>query len=259
MTMTDYDFDDKIEKWEEWQDALWGKLYYTISRYNIQRHLNDLPKRVLDVGGGNGSDSIYFAGKGYPVTCLEISTEMLARARQSAAKQGVSEKISFHQCNAQDILQRFAGQQFDLILCHLVLEFTKDFHKTLRDICKLIAPGGMLSVIEMNRYSEVYRKIFQVGDLRAALGEVEKKEYLNCWFTKCVPVFSGEEIVDLLRKNGCTLIGHFGIRCVNDYLPNEKKTETEFNNNLEQLERKLTDTYPYYLLARFYQIIAGKK
>lgn len=258
VTMATYDFDDKIEKWEEWQDSPWGRLYYKISRYNIQRHLNDKHKSVIDIGGGNGSDSIYYAKKGYSVTCLDNSADMLAKAKETATAQGVSDKITFHQCDAKDIQKYFPGREFDLILCHLMLEFTTDFQTTLSNVCKLIAPGGMLSVIEMNRYSEVYRKIFQVGDLTATFDEIETKEYLNTWFNKRVPVFSGEEIVDLLRKNGCSLVAHYGIRCVNDYLPNEKKTETEFQNNLEQLERKLTDTYPYYLLARFYQIIVSK-
>jgi hypothetical protein len=50
----------------------------------------------------------------------------------------------------------------------------------------------------------------------------------------------------------------YGIRCLCDYLPNEPKYEEQNFNALEQLECKLTDTYPYNLLARFYQVIMRK-
>jgi len=43
------------------------------------------------------------------------------------------------------------------------------------------------------------------------------------------------------------------------YLPNEPKYEAEYFKALEQLECRLTDTYPYNLLARFYQVIVRKK
>jgi hypothetical protein len=44
-----------------------------------------------------------------------------------------------------------------------------------------------------------------------------------------------------------------------DYMyDNERKYDDEFYRKLEQLELALTDRYPYYLLARFFQIIARK-
>jgi hypothetical protein len=60
------------------------------------------------------------------------------------------------------------------------------------------------------------------------------------------------------RANGCTLAGHYGVQCICDYLPNERKFGAEYFNALEQLEHNLTATYPYYLLARFYQVIMQK-
>ncbi len=81
-------------KWKEWQSFPWSKLLYDISRFNINRHLDYHPLRILDVGGGNGFNSIYFAKQGYSVTLLDYSPEMLSEAKQAAKREGVFEKLS---------------------------------------------------------------------------------------------------------------------------------------------------------------------
>ena len=55
------------------------------------------------------------------------------------------------------------------------------------------------------------------------------------------------------------LVGDYGVLCLCAYLPNEPKYELKYFTALGELERKITDTYPYNLLARFYQVIMQKK
>jgi len=256
--ITPDEYDAVVDQWKEWQSYPWGKLLYHISRFNIQRHLDDRPLRILDVGGGNGFNSIYFAQQGHSVTLLDYSPLMLAEAREASEKERVFEKITFYQADAAAIQDCFPGGQFDLILCHLMIEFVAEPLTVLKHICELIAPGGLLSILDANRYSEVYRKAFQANDLAAALQDVDTNEYFHPWFDRRTPLFSSSEMIDILRKNGCEMVGDYGIRCLCDYLPNEPKYEAEYYQALEQLELRLTSTYPYNLLARFYQAIVRK-
>ena len=256
--ITANEYDAVVDEWKEWQSFPWGKLVYSISRFNIHRHLDNRPLRILDVGGGNGFNSIYFAQRGHSITLLDYSPVMLSDAQQAAEKEGVSEKITFCQGDATAIQDIFHEQQFDLILCHLMIEFVSEPKKVLKNISNLMAPKGLLSLLDGNRYSEVYRNAIQANDLVAALKVVDTKEYFHPWFNRLTPLFSSAEIIDILRANGCKLVGDYGIRCICDYLPNEPKYEAEYFEALEKLERKLTDTYPYKLLARFYQVIMQK-
>lgn len=58
---------------------------------------------------------------------------------------------------------------------------------------------------------------------------------------------------------GCILLGHFGLRCIVDYLTdNESKFDPTYFAELEKLAYAMTDQCPYYLLARMFQIIAQK-
>jgi hypothetical protein len=66
-------------------------------------------------------------------------------------------------------------------------------------------------------------------------------------------------MIDILRSGGCEVAGDYGVLCLCAYLPNEPKFEEVYYRALEKLECELTDTYPYNLLARFYQLIVQKK
>jgi S-adenosylmethionine-dependent methyltransferase len=257
--ITSDEYDAVVDKWKEWQSYPWGKLLYNISRYNIQRHIEGHSLRILDVGGGNGFNAIYFAKQGHSVTLFDYSPAMLTEAMEAAKREDVLEKITFCQVDAGAIKDFFQGENFDLILCHLMIEFVLEPRKVLGYLCDLITPGGLLSILDANRYSEVYRKAIQANDLPAALNVVDTKEYFHPWFDRLTPLFSSAEMIDILRANGCVAIGDYGIRCLCDYLPNEPKYEKSYFKTLVQLERRLTDTYPYNLLARFYQVIMQKK
>lgn len=257
--ITPDEFDAVVDLWKEWQSFPWGRLFYNLSQKNVQRHLNQHPIRILDVGAGNGFNSIFFAKQGHSVTWLDYSSAMLSDAKKAAKKEGVLEQITFCQADAEKAQEIFKGQQFDLILCHLMIEFVPDPKEVLRGICELIVPGGFLSILDANRYSEVYRKALQANDLAAAFHVIDTKEYFHPWFNRSTPLFSSAEMIALLEETNCEVVGDYGIRCLCDYLPNEPKYEEEYFQALEQLERQLTDTYPYKLLARFYQVIMRKR
>ena len=252
-------YDAVVDLWKEWQAYPWGKLLYTLVRHNLHCHMAARPMRILDVGGGNGFNSIYFARLGHMVTLLDYSAAMIAEARQNAEKDGVLAHITFIQADVNNISQVLLGEQFDLILCHLMIEFVPEPVEALHRICQRLAPGGLLSVVDANRYSEVYRKAFQANDLVAALELVETKEYLHPWFDCVTPLFSSNEMGEILRAGGCEVVGDYGVLCLCAYLPNAPKFEEAYFQALEKLECRLADTYPYNLLARFYQVIAQKK
>lgn len=258
-SITPAEYDAVVDQWKAWQSYPWGKLLYTVARANLHRHIGDRPLRILDVGGGNGFNAIYFARLGHAVALFDYSPAMLAEARQAADREGVEGQITFIQADVNTIQEVLGGEQFDLILCHLMIEFVTDPVKSLHAICQHLAPGGLLSVLDANRYSEVYRKAFQANDLAAALELVETKEYLHPWFDCVTPLYSSREMGEILQAGGCEVVGDYGVLCLCAYLPNEPKFDPPYFQALEKLECRLADTYPYNLLARFYQVIGRKK
>jgi len=202
MSISSDEFDAVLGEWKAWQSYPWGRLYYRIVHHNIQRHIQDRQVRILDIGGGNGKTSIHFVKQGHSVTLVDYSAAMLAEARIAAEEQGVGDRISFVQADAGEAQELFAGGAFDLVLCHLMVHFTPDPRDLLRKICTFLVPGGLLSLVDTNRYSEAYRLAFQTDDLPAARDVIGKKEYLHPWFNRNTPVFSAHEMIGWLRWKG---------------------------------------------------------
>ena len=256
--ITPGEYDAVLDEWKQWQAYPWGKLLYTISRANIQHHIPEHAIHILDVGGGNGFNALHFAGLGHAVTLLDYSPAMLAEAREAAEKAGLLDRITFCQADVREATHLLHDERFDLVICHLMLEFVPQPLEALEGICGLVAPGGHLSILDANRYSEVYRKAFQTNDLGTAFELIETKEYFHPWFERITPLYSSAEMSALLRANGREVVGDYGVLCLCAYLPNEPKFEVEYYRSLEHLELRLADQYPYKLLARFYQVIGQR-
>jgi S-adenosylmethionine-dependent methyltransferase len=259
MTTTAQTFDGALPAFKENQNAPWGRLRYGLSLANLQRHLKGQALRVLDVGGGNGVDAIAFARQGHTVTLLDFSSDMLAEARHKAQENGVTGRISFYQSDLTAIPTLFPPAEFDVILCHNILHYIDDVGAVLQTICQALHPNGLISIMCLNRYSEAYRQALQNLDLSAATASLEAKSIYAGTFGVSIHAYTVEDMRQPLEEAGCSLVGQYGVRCICDYIAdNDIKNDPNFFAQLEQLEYALSDKYPYYLLARYFQVIARK-
>lgn len=259
MRNVDQIFDAKVEDYKAYQHTPWGRLRARISFANIQRHLNGRALHILDVGGGNGLDAIAFAKQGHTVALLDCSAEMLAEARCSVEAHGLTDHMTYYHADLSTIPSVFPDSIFDMILCHNVLPYVDDMTAMLRTICHPLRSNGMLSLMCINRYSEAYRQAIQQHDLFAAYDSLNTTTVRSATMEIPLQAYAADEVIQTLPAIGCSLVGQYGILCICGYLPNnELKTDPRLFAQLEQLEYAMSDTYPYYLLARSFQIIACK-
>ena len=259
MTFTPEDFDAHFDQWKDWPTTPWNRLLYSTSHRNLQRYLGEPSLKILDVGGGNGEDTIFLVQLGHTVTLQDFSAEMLGDARQRAAEAGVLEQVTFYQADVAELPNLFSAGEFDAILCHNMIKFVEDGYALLDDLYALLKPGGLLSITAVNPHSEAYRQAIFMNDLPGALATIGQEQHLHPWFGKSEQRHAPELLITYLEALGCTLLGHFGLRNIVDYLTdNESKFNPEYFAELEKLEYALTDQYPYYLLARMFQIIVQK-
>jgi S-adenosylmethionine-dependent methyltransferase len=125
-------------------------------------------------------------------------------------------------------------------------------------ICHALLPGGLLSVICVNRYSEAYREALQYRNPGAALEKLDASAIFSGVFKTEVRAYAADDVSVALEELGCGLLAQYGVRCVYDYIPNELKNDPTFLVELERLEHAMSGRYPYYLLARFFQLIMRK-
>ena len=102
------------------------------------------PARVADLGCGTGTLAVLLAEDGYAVDGLDVSPEMISRARAKAEVADVDVDARVGDANAPD-LERAA---YDVVLSRHVLWAMDDPAAALERWLALLAPGGMLVLVE---------------------------------------------------------------------------------------------------------------
>jgi 2-polyprenyl-3-methyl-5-hydroxy-6-metoxy-1,4-benzoquinol methylase len=104
---------------------------------------------VLEIGCGAGSLAIAMARAGYAVTCMDISSEALRKAKARAESEGVT--IEWQQGFAENI--PFADSSFDVITCCHTLEHVRDVAVTVAGM-KRVARQAVVVVVPRQEYHE---------------------------------------------------------------------------------------------------------
>ena len=255
MTSSDV-FDQQMLGWQAWQTAPWGRLRYVVASAILQRFLTGSALQILDLGGGNGVEALPLAAQGHHVTIVDYSSAMLEAAERAARARGLETHLTLYQAEVAALPDLFTEARFDLVLCHNLLQYVESPTATIELLGPLLRPHGLLSIICPNPASEAYRLAMQ-HDLHAAHDQLHATSAHANLFGVEVQRFTAEQLIQWLARAGLELLGQYGIRCICDYLQdNERKADPAFFAQLEQLEIAMSDTYPYYLLARFMQLIA---
>ncbi len=105
------------------------------------------PGAALDVGCGEGADSVWLAELGWQVTALDVSGVALDRARRAAEARGVA----VHWLHAGLVEAELAPAGFDLVSAfYPALRKTAD-GVSERKLMASVAPGGTLLVVHHAR------------------------------------------------------------------------------------------------------------
>jgi ubiquinone/menaquinone biosynthesis C-methylase UbiE len=103
----------------------------------------------LEMGCGTGKNTGYLAAKAKQVTAVDLSEEMLARARQKID----ASNVEFVQA---DILGDwiFANKQYDLVTFSLVLEHIENLDDIFRKAADVAGIGGYVYVGELHPFKQ---------------------------------------------------------------------------------------------------------
>ncbi|NTV24555.1 MAG: class I SAM-dependent methyltransferase, partial [Nanoarchaeota archaeon] len=132
---------------------------------------------LLDLGCGDGRDSIYFAGKGLKVTAVDFSESGIARLKERISLSGM-DNIQAIQKDIRKI--RLKDNSFDIIYAHLSLHYFDD-ETTARlfgMIYRILNHRGQLFVKCKSTDDALYGKGENVGK------EMYLKGHLRHFFTK---------------------------------------------------------------------------
>ncbi|KOV71212.1 methyltransferase [Streptomyces sp. MMG1121] len=136
--------------------------------------------RVLDVGMGQGTQALRLARLGHQVTGVEQDTTMIAAAREALAAQpeGIRARVRLVQGDGRDTGVHFLPGSFDVVLCHGVLMYAEEPDALLAGLARMLAPGGLLSLLVRNGDALALRPGLS-GDWAGALAAFDTLTYRN--------------------------------------------------------------------------------
>jgi len=165
------------------------------------------PKRMLDIATGTGDFAILAAEMLHPEQIIgaDISEGMMEVGRQKVAEKNLSEVISFMKEDCLNL--SFEDNSFDAVTAAFGIRNFQDLDKGLSEMCRVLRPRGMLSIVELttpvhfpmkqlfNVYSNTVLPIY--GTLISK--DSSAYDYLN----KSIAAFpQGERMMDILKKAG---------------------------------------------------------
>lgn len=103
---------------------------------------------VLDVGSGVGITACILAKEyGCEVVGIDLSEDMIQRARERAARKKLSGKIEFTAGDTRDL--PFEDGTFDAVICESVVAFPKEKQKVINEYARAAKPGGYVGMNEV--------------------------------------------------------------------------------------------------------------
>ncbi|MFI6929184.1 class I SAM-dependent methyltransferase [Streptomyces sp. NPDC050287] len=146
-----------------------------VGRFPVGRRL-----RVLDVGMGQGTQALRLARAGHKVTGLEQDARMIAAAREalSGEPEGIRERMRIIEGDGRDTGVHFLPGSFDVVLCHGVLMYVEEPDPLLAGLARMLAQGGLLSLLVRNGDALAMRPGLS-GDWAGAQAAFDTTAYRN--------------------------------------------------------------------------------
>ncbi|MFM2240332.1 MAG: bifunctional demethylmenaquinone methyltransferase/2-methoxy-6-polyprenyl,4-benzoquinol methylase [Pseudomonadota bacterium] len=183
--------------------------------------------RVLDIAGGTGDLAAAFAKRAGPNGCVvhtDINEAMLRTGRDRLIDLGVV--LPTLVCDAEHL--PFPDQHFDRVSVAFGLRNMTHKDQALREMCRVLKPGGKLLVLEFSKVAPPLEKVYDwySFNILPQLGRwVARDEASYRYLAESIRMHPGQDALkDLMKQNGFSHVDihnlsagivalHVGIRC----------------------------------------------
>ena len=202
-------FDSVAARYDIMNDVMSGGLHriwkaMTISQANVRAG-----QKVLDVASGTGDLALAFAKKVGPhgkVVMTDINDQMLARGRNRLIDAGYPTQAVV--CDAEHL--PFPEAEFDLVTVAFGLRNMTDKAAALKQMHRVLKPGGKLMVLEFSKVAAPLEKIYDFYSFKVLpwLGKrIANDEASYRYLAESIRMHPGpEELAQMLRDAGFDVV-----------------------------------------------------
>jgi 2-polyprenyl-3-methyl-5-hydroxy-6-metoxy-1,4-benzoquinol methylase len=193
LEMLDRFFPDEKTRWDRFfsklpSDHPLSSMLPDAGLFNYVQTGKVSPSSILDIGCGNGRDAIFLAKSGFDVDAIDISSEVLKKAKTEARKQ----KVSINFCTASVFDIDFGKKRYDFVydsgLLHHVFPHRRPQYLEL--ISSLVKKGGHFGLVAFNEKMGTAAPDWELYNQKSLAGGIsfsrKKLEYLLGMNFKCL-------------------------------------------------------------------------
>jgi SAM-dependent methyltransferase len=140
---------DNFDTWKNLYVSEYARGFYVMDTLRAYAGFQPGGARVLDIGCGDAGVLIACAEAGAVATGLELDDASLDRGRLRAREHGVTVDLRSGLAEALP----FPDASFDLVILDNVLEHVGDRERTVDEIRRVLAPGGLLYLVVPKPYA----------------------------------------------------------------------------------------------------------
>jgi S-adenosylmethionine-dependent methyltransferase len=217
-------WDAATSQYDAYLDTPGGRLRDVLTWYHLQPLLPPIdptdPPLVLDAGCGPGRMTARLATLGYRVRAIDPAPAMLALAheRVAALPPEVAARVEIAEANLAAVPHLVAPASCAAIICHNVLEFVPDPTEAIQTLAGVLQPGGIISILTLNRWSEILRAAINSHDPAAVLAALDQRVIFEQMTGGQRRMNDADEITEWLATEGIEVVGLHGVRVLSDYL-----------------------------------------
>ena len=234
---------------------------------HLARHLPAPPGSVLDVGAGQGTQSLRLAQAGHRVIAVEPDREMRATFTSALDQQPdhVRARVDLVAGGVEDLSRVVGGRQFDVVLLLGVLMYLPSTQPVLAELARHTRPGGAVALAIRTTTSALWRPAARQdwAAARAAFEEADRARaeqrdvaYVNELGTPARAV-DLDELIATAGTHGLELEHWYGIRVAAD--PDEldppPPDDTRALSDLLAVEERLGATDPFRHLGQLALVV----
>ncbi len=136
-------------RWAPVYDHTFGRVS-TESRRHAVEVINTRSGSVLEVGVGTGLALADYE-RHLEVVGIDLSPEMLERARERVEEEGLDHVTGLHEMDAGDL--KFPDNSFDTVAAMFVMTVVPEPERVMHELARVTKPGGQ--VILVNHFSQI--------------------------------------------------------------------------------------------------------
>ena len=217
----------------------WGRMFYDLAY--LQLDVPESPRlRILDFGSGYGLCANHYA-QWHDVTAIEPDGEMIAQRFHTNMYTQIHGDVAD--------LRQFTNE-FDLVICHNVLEYVQDKEEIICALAGAVKPGGKLSIVKHNINGRVMARAVFDNDPAMAMALLNDLASDQSTTFGDRFLYENQDLLGWADKLGLEIDGHYGIRAFFALTQNnEIKHCPKWYEKMMALEKRVGDVDAFRQVA----------